>query len=349
MPALFELPQTRGSFSLRGIIRGTEKENFFVEEKTQKGNGKRTLKYDVFTDTDSKITCTIQGYSGNDVYFYNNNDKKTVKKRWEDRNTFHADGYRMLSSVMLGIEKDENQKNIKKTYHLYDAAAYASTQLEDGMNVYSRGNIKYGSFDNTKYIRWEPTQVSLLSRELDMESEDFEPDFTFEQWIVYTGMEKEVDENDKKTGRVKLFGKIIGYNSVEDAEFIIEKDKEGLARKIHRQIKPYSAFLLGGIVKRCVPTKTAPVEDDGWGDFSAIRKTVAPARTEFIVYAIDPSTIDENTYTEEAINEALLAIKNDRESRKNFEDTKKKSEKITDEEWEKVMSDDDEDDDDEWL
>lgn len=348
MPVLFDLPQTKGSFSLRGIVSGTDKDNFFNEGRTQKGKRKRTLKYDVFTDTDSKITCTIQGFSGNDVYFYSNKDKKTVKTRWEDRNTFHADGYRMLNSVLLGIEKDENHKNIKKTYHLYDAAAYASTQLVDGMGVYSRGNITYGTYNNTKYVRWEPTQISLLSNKLDMESEGFESDFTFEQWIVYTGMEKEV-ENDKPTGRIKLFGKIVGYNSIEDAEFIIEKDKVGLAKKIKRQIKPYTAFLLGGIVTRSVPTKTEPVEDDGWGDWSAIRKTTAPARTEFIVYAIDPSTIDTDTYTEEAINEALAAIKNDRESRNNFEDTKKKADEITEEEWEKVMSDDGDDDEDEWL
>lgn len=360
MSKLFELPETKGTFRLRGKVSGCKKKNFYENSRTKSGKPKHILKVDICPDEETKITCSINGYTKDNVYFtkYDKDAKKNDVKKvpWENRKTFKQDGYNVIG-VSLGLEKTQDDKGnlINKRMRMveFDAAEYASQHLEDGQSLYIQGNITHGSFTDQNsgnkraYSRLEPTQMSLCSTDIDFKADDFEAEHTFKQSFVYTGIEAEKDQNDVKTGRYLLYGKVVGYNSIEDVEFVLEEDKKKIANTIRRKLKPYNAVEVGGMIKRCAQTETVQVEDDGWGDWNEVEKPKTEVKTEFIVVAVNPTSIDEETYSKESIEEALLKIQNEMAAKEDFGESTNSS-GVSDEEWGKMVNEADDDENADW-
>ena len=76
---LFNLPETKGTFQLEGLITDCAKDDFYKEGKTQKGKDKRTLSFGVKVEPDVKVRCKIQAFEKPKVYFLKKR-KETVKK-----------------------------------------------------------------------------------------------------------------------------------------------------------------------------------------------------------------------------------------------------------------------------
>ena len=88
---LFNLPETKGTFQLEGLITDCAKGDFYKEGKTQKGKDKRTLSFGVKVEPDVKVGCKIQAFEKPKVYFLKrekNGEKTTYKTKdipWADR------------------------------------------------------------------------------------------------------------------------------------------------------------------------------------------------------------------------------------------------------------------------
>lgn len=348
---LFELPQTKGTFQVRGIVSGVEKDNFYTEKKTKTGKDFRMVNFGVEYEDKKTIFPTLNGMPRDKVYFSKkdkdtgNTDTKAIA--WKDRIKKAPEGYRMIG-VLAGLQKikDENGKvrNDNKTLTEYDACEYISENLQDGDSVFVKGNLEFGSYTNkdgevSRTTKFVPTQISLCQNDVDFEAEDYAPAHDFTQTIVFVGIDQE-RENDKPTGRFVVDAKIVNYNSIESAEFIIEDAK--LAKQMRSGLKPYNSIQVHGHINvvNNVEDVNDEEDDDCWGESNDMDKRVfAPTHRELIITGAKPSTIDKDTYTEKAIDEAIKKVNASKKAEQDFTG-KAESTSNVDDDWGDDASDD---------
>ena len=349
---LFELPQTKGTFQVRGIVSGVEKDSFYVEKQTRTGKEFRMINFGVEYDDKKTIFPTLNGMPRDKVYFSKkdkdtgNTDTKAIA--WKDRIKKAPEGYRMIG-VLAGLQKikDENGKvrNDNKTLTEYDACEYISENLQDGDSVFVKGNLEFGSYTNkdgevSRTTKFVPTQISLCQNDVDFEAEDYVPAHDFTQTIVFVGIDQE-RENDKPTGRFVVDAKIVNYNSIESAEFIIEDAK--LAKQMRSGLKPYNSIQVHGHINvvNNVEDVNDEEDDDCWGESNDMdnKRVFAPTHRELIITGAKPSTIDKETYTEKAIDEAIKKVNASKKAEQDFTG-KAESTSNVDDDWGDDASDD---------
>jgi hypothetical protein len=348
---LFELPQTKGTFQVRGIVSGVEKDNFYTEKKTKTGKEMRMINFGVEYEDKKTIYPSLNGMPRDKVYFSKKDDEtgKIITKAvdWKNRLKSDTEGYRLIG-VNLGIEKTTDEKgkeiNDKKTMPEFDACKYMSEKMADDMSVFVKGNLEFGSYTNkdgevSRTTKFVPTQVSLCQKDVDFEAEDYAPAHDFTQTIVFVGIDQE-RENDKPTGRFVVDAKIVNYNSIESAEFIIEDAK--LAKQMRSGLKPYNSIQVHGHINvvNNVEDVNDEEDDDCWGESNDMDKRVfAPTHRELIITGAKPSTIDKETYTEKAIDEAIKKVNASKKAEQDFTG-KAESTSNADDDWGDDTSDD---------
>lgn len=315
------LPQTRGTFQFKGIVTGTEKQNFYKETLTKTSQKPfRMVNFGVKTDKESVNYISLSGGEKENVYFSKSvtedGKKKTITEKvaWKDRNKFNKEGFKLIG-VHLGIKKVHDEKgnkvNDKKILTEYDACKEIYDNLKDDQSVFIRGNIDYSHFESNgetkRAVKFIPTQISLC-KDVDFDEENFEPTADFTQVIVFTGIKKEEE-------RFVVEAKIVNYNSIEEAEFFIDDSK--LASTFKKNLKPYTAIKVWGKIATFADTSEVE-EEDVWGESNIMEKINAPVRRELIITGADPNSIDKEIYSEEAIEEAITLMKANKKAENDF-------------------------------
>lgn len=321
---LFDLPETKGTFQIKGLVTGHDKDSFYKESKTKTGKTMRRTSFGVTYEPNKTMYVTIQGFPQENVYFssQSKNGEKPVTEKvtWADRFTFRKEGFRMIGNN-IGVTKAINEKgeheNVRKIMTDFDAAKEVADHLKDDDSVFIKGKLEYSSFttDNGEMhsVKLVPNQVSLCKKSIDFSDENFESTHQFTQVIVFTGIDQE-KENDKPTGRFVVSAYIVNYASIENAEFII-KDK-GLANTFRKSLSPYNAIQVHGDMT--VTEVVEEVEDDVWGEANKMERQGTPVKREYIIRGARPSTIDKDTYSELSITEARLKVKNAQDAKNDF-------------------------------
>lgn len=301
------LPQTKGTFQVRGKVVGTDKDKFYIEKMTKNNKPWRSINFGVQFDSEKTLYVGTNGMERDNVYFCKKiEDGKTDKKviPWKDRFNFHEEGYRMIG-VNVGVEKttDENGNTVnnKKTLTDYDSCKEISDHLRDDMSVFVKGNLEFSTYQDSHRTKFVTSQVSLTKDDVDFEKEEFHPVADFTQMIVFMG----VTPNKEKT-RATVEAKIVTYDTIEDAEFIIED--MNLARMFAKQLKPYTGIKVWGRIS--VEKDTEEVETtDCWGKKNNMDKVNSPTIRELIIEGADPNSIDTGTFTESEIDKAIEEMK----------------------------------------
>lgn len=325
---IFELQETKGTFQVRGIINGVEKDRFYTDKKTKTGKDFRAVNFGCEYNDKQTVYLSLNGMPQQNVYFSKRNqgtgktETKTVP--WANRNKFNEEGFRMIG-VGLGLTKTKDQSgklvNDKKTMTPFDACAYINENLNDDMSAFIKGNIEFSSFidsegnvrRSTKYI---PGQISLC-KEVDFEKyddADNKPMHDFTQNIVYMGVDQE-KVDDKATGRYVVSAKIVTYSDIVDTELYI--NDKSLANMFKKNLKPYSAITVHGKIEVSHDVQEVE-EEDSWGEANAMNRVNNSSKTEMIITGATPSTIDRETYTEKNIAEAMAKIKASKTAEQNF-------------------------------
>lgn len=301
------LPQTKGTFQVRGKVIGTSKDKFYVEKMTKNNKPWRSVNFGVQFDNEKTLYVGTNGMERDVVYFSKKlEDGKTDVKKipWKDRFNYHEEGYRMIG-VNVGVVKttDENGNavNDKKTLTDYDSCKEISDHLRDDMSVFVKGNLEFSTYQDSHRTKFVTSQVSLTKDDVDFEKEEFHPVADFAQMIVFMG----VTPNKEKT-RATVEAKIVTYDTIEDAEFIIED--MNLARMFAKQLKPYTGIKVWGRIS--VEKDTEEVETtDCWGKKNNMDKVNSPTIRELIIDGADPNSIDTGTFTESEIDKAIEEMK----------------------------------------
>lgn len=345
---IFDLPETKGAFQVKGIVIGVEKDRFYTDKKTQTGKDFRAVNFGCEYNGNQTIYMNLNGMPQQEVYFSKKNQDtgktETKKIAWANRNKFNEDGWRMIG-VNLGIvktvDKDGKPVNDKKTMHAFDACEYIKKNLKDDMSTFIRGTIDFSSYTDKdgnvrRSIKYVPNQISLC-QDVDFGdyNEENKPVHDFTQTIVYTGIDKE-KENEKDTGRFIVTAKIVTWSDIVDTQFIITDAK--LAGMFKKNLKPYTAISVHGRIEVSHSVQEES-DDDCWGESNSMNTVNAPTKTEMIITGATPATIDRETYTEKNVAEAIKAIKASKTAEQNFSG---KSNNDDDGDWGDVDSNDDE-------
>lgn len=343
---LFDLPETKGAYQLKGIVSGTEKDGFYKEIKTKSGKDMRFINFGISYDNDETLYSSVSGMEQDKVYFSKRADepgKKGVTEAvaWNDRFSFNKEGFRLIGKnigVKKKVDTDGKMVNDKKVLVDFDACKEIKDNLNDGVSVFTRGAVDYSSFVDDKgnkrvSIKLVPNQISLCA-DIDFTSDDYERQNNFNQVIIFMGIDKEKDDSNKDTGRFVVSAKIVTYSTIEDVEFIITDSK--LAGMFKKNLKPYNAIKVSGNMVSSVQTESVVDDDDNWGESDAMEKVSVPTKREFIITGAKGSSIDRELYTEENINDAIAKINNANKAENDFGGSS------NDSDWGSV-SDDDED------
>lgn len=343
---IFDLQETKGEFQLKGIVSGTEKDGFYKDKKTKTNKDMRFINFGAEYERNSTLYISLQGMERDNVYFIKPPKEKggqsdIVTVPWAERFSFNREGYRLMGT-QVGVKKivDAEGKTVndKKTLTEFDACKEISDNLKDNASVFVRGSLDYSSFtdDNGNKrisIKLSPRQVSLCS-DIDFDDEKFNQQNDFRQTIVFMGLDKEKDDNDKETGRSIVSAKIITYSTIEDMEFIIEDSK--LAGMFKKNLKPYNAITVSGHMVSSKQVEEVQ-DDDEWGEADAMDRISAPVKREFIITGAKGSTVDTTLYTKENIEDAMAKIAKANKVNDDFGTN-------SDDDWGDVGSDADDDD-----
>lgn len=320
-----DLPQTKGTFQIKGIVTGTEKDSFYKETLTKTTNKPfRRVNFGVKVDKESTLYIELSGMEKDKVYFSKTtttDGKRSTEVQdvpWKDRFKFNKEGYRLIG-VNVGVTKTHdakgNEVNDKKNLVEYDASKEIGENLKDDQSVFVKGNIDYSHFDSNnggtkRAVKFIPSQVSLC-KDVDFDAEDFVATADFTQVIVFTGITQ--DENDKS--RFIVSAKIVNYNGVEEAEFIITN--KDLATLFKKNLKPYTSIKVWGNI--VVEKDTVQEEvSDSWGESNQMEKINSPTKRELVIVGADPKTVDKETYTEDAIEQAIAKANANKKAENDF-------------------------------
>jgi hypothetical protein len=315
------LPQTRGSFQIRGKVLGTSKDNFYTEKLTKTDKPWRAVNFGVQFSDDATIYVGLNGMERDKVYYTKKAEEKgakseTVTVDWKERFKFKenpANKDYQLIGVNVGVTKTKDAKgndvNDKKKLTDYDACKEIGDNLKDNQTVFIKGTIDYSTYNNKHMTKFVPSQVSL-GKDVDFTAEDFKPMADFTQFIVFTG----ITPNEEKT-KATMSAKIVNFETVEDAEFVITD--MNLAKVFNKNLKPYTGIKVWGDIS--VEKDTEEVEaTDCWGSKNDMEKVNAPTVRELVITGADPDTIDTETYTEDAIDKAIEKVKASKTAENDF-------------------------------
>lgn len=323
---LHDMKQTFNSFQLRGIVTGTASQRFYKSGTSQNGNSWNALEWGVKIAENKTVYCTMRGFPRTEVFYYKSGENgakgTTQRVAWKDRKKSPGKDFRLIG-VNISTGKDEEGKNVNEMFTEYDAVEYLHNSLSDGDSVFIKGNLQFSSYTDRngqtrKKVELVPTQISYTKKPIDFEEEDYKEMCEFENTLVFSSIDPETDENDKKTGRFILSGHSIGYNSVENVSFIVPAEQEKLAKNLHKAMKPGYAIKTFGRVEVVNDISVVDIDSEGWGDVSPMERVNTPTRREYIVYRADPSSIEKEDYSEDKIAEAIRKIKAAKTASENF-------------------------------
>ena len=324
---IHSLPETKGSFQVKGKINGVEKEKFYTDKKTRNNNDFRAVNFGCMYDDKKTVYMSLNGMPQGDVYFSKRNSEtgktETKKVAWANRHSFNEDGWRIIGTN-LGLVKttdaEGKEVNDKKSLVAFDACKYIKDNMKDDMSTFIRGNVEFSSYldkegNTRRSVKYVPNQISLC-KEVDFEEydEDNKPVHDFTQTIIFTGIEKE-QENGKDTGRFVVSAYVSTWSDVVATEFIITDAK--LAGLFKKNLKPYNSISVHGHIEVTHKVEETS-EDDGWGSANSMVSVSAPTKTEMIITGATPSTIDKTSYTEKNVSEAIAKIRKARTAEQNF-------------------------------
>ena len=308
--------QTRGAFRLAGKVTGTLSQNFYTDGMSRNGKPWRKLHFGVETEPGKVVYVDLFGAAQDNCYISKTtnvggkNLTDTVSIPWADRMDYWKKNpklkdYRMIG-ITCGVERRIDPKTGKevnnvKHLHAYDACDEIA-KLNDGDDVFLRGNITYSTYNGQHRVNFEPVQVSLC-RPIDFDAADFEPTAFFEQNIVLMGVTKS-----ETPGEAIISAKIVNYSTIEDTELYTKNMR--LANALNRLKRKEYVFITvyGDIV---VETGVQPVtEESDFGGPNPMRRVSSMGVRKLMVSGAEEESIDYEAYSEEVIEHAMEVAAN---------------------------------------
>lgn len=294
-----KLEETKGTFTLKGIIDGLESDYAVREGVTSTDKEYKALSFFVQTSPTNRVKVEMFGME-RDVIFYSSKAKQSKKVPFENRDKVSLKGYQLMGVSINASGK----KNDRKTLIEYDAVDYIREHFNDGDTVYIKGQLDFSEFENQhgETINKTSFRMNSIKKEeaIDFDSEDFIPHAFFKQDIV-------VNELMEEEGKLYVHAKIIKYKGdLADAIFVVDSER---LKKFSKTLKKNLKFgdwinVKGWIVSETIEgeEEAENEDDDDWGgetpegmDNNYIKEYI----NELQIVNVDKETYEPKKYTED--------------------------------------------------
>jgi len=199
-----ELQRTYGNFKVYGEVQGLKRNYAFNDKPTKSGYDQNQLKFDVKTSEDNIVTVELRGMDFGNIRI-TPQDREDKQTKDLDRTPKVYDNipedWQVMMGVNVGLEQDEDGKNIVKEKDSYDAARYIHENLNDGDVVFISGRLEVNAFTNRneeEVIQMQHTisRIYKSNKEFDPTAEDFKETSSFDQNLIIQAVD--LDKKEKK-------------------------------------------------------------------------------------------------------------------------------------------------------
>lgn len=320
---IIKLPETKGTFKVRGIVTGCSKTNFYEESTIPsgkaKGKPKRRLSFGIKSSETNTHWIQLDAFEQNNVYFYKKptEEEKAAKKKgitetvaWDKRDKFSKTGFELIG-MKLGLSYKINEKGTQvtdqHTFTDFDAALQLKEKLKDGMSVTIIGVLDFQDYINAKgeakKRRTLVPQQIYLTKDIDFKEESFVEEAYFDQEMVVTALN--LIDNDKGGKDLSLIANIINYGSIAETDFILKESD--FAKAVYKNLKPYTKIKFNGKMNSLAEVEEEEVDEWG-GESNPLDRKLTNYKKEFIITGRDPQSLDTTTYTKKEIDNAITAL-----------------------------------------
>lgn len=191
------LQPTYGNFVLKGIAGGTQTDKFYTEG-TSNNNLWRRLNFSVKTNDNASVYVEMMGSKNDKVKLVDSTDRKNKKEYfvpWADRYKERTDKAEIFMSSKVGLAKDDTGKNKVLNLTQFDAVECIKKQIKEGDSVYIRGSMQFSTYEGKGQVKYIIQQIYHTSEAVDFKEDNFEPEASFNQDIVYVGYEYDSETN----------------------------------------------------------------------------------------------------------------------------------------------------------
>ena len=302
-----QLKQHAGTFEASGVIFNMKSEHAFKDIKMKNGKDMKIANIGLRISDGESMFLSLNGMEQDYVYFSKRDDKTkktlTEKVEWAKRNRFSKEGYRLIG-VGLALSKDEEtHKNVPvQNFTQFDAVDEIKEHLVDGMSVFVKGKIEFGSFvdektnEVKKTVKYVPNAIYLSGKDIDFQDEKFEKSAGFAQPMLITGLRNE-------EGKKLIDFGIVGYKSYEEGSI---EATDVLWDALKTKLKKGASIVITGVIKTSQVTETVTAEV--WGEESKVGKAKNSGKVVMLADGARPETMDVETYAKKPLSEYLEAV-----------------------------------------
>ncbi len=319
------LKQTKGSFELRGKLFGLRAEKAYKETTTKNGKPMRFLNFGVRVSATENVYLSLSAMEPDEVYFSKVGKKgdKPITEKFDyakaKRNDFERDGWKLIGMGLALHKNEEGTKNEDvKVYPQYDAIEEIMDSNLDGVSVFVKGTVEFGSYEDetTKEVKktqkYVPNAIYLAKTDIDFEDEKFEKYAEFVQPIIYIDAVKTVAED--KSVSCHLVAASINYKDYQ--EFTLPCT-EAIARLFkEKKLKSYCKINVTGHLQNDQIVEIVE-EDDSWGEKSKMGKAKNFAKTILMVTGADKDSVNTEDYNVKSIEAFRAEVEAEKATKKN--------------------------------
>lgn len=250
-----ELEQTRGTFKLKGLAKGLDRDNVYEEDVREggkySGTAFRKLNIGLQTASDNQLRLGIFAYEPEEVFLWNNEKRKKNKKykgermpyeEYLDKKEILKENGTAILQARVGVEYDEKDKLISEGMTNYEASELIYENVDNDDGLYVEGQISYSTFKNRQdeevtAVNYNIGRLFKAKEPFDLDDEEYKEQNYYEQEFVY--VDSMINKEEKK---LIVIGRIIDYNkNFLDATFSVnygeDEGMEKLAKNIKKQFK----------------------------------------------------------------------------------------------------------------
>ena len=301
-----QLKQHQGTFEASGVIFNMGSEHAFKDIVMKNKKSMKIANIGLRISDGESMFLTLNGMEQDNVYFSKSGAKgeksQTEKIEWAKRNRFNKEGFRLIG-VSLALAKGEDGKNVAvKNFTQFDAVDEIKENLKDGVSVFVKGKIEFGSFldeksgELKKTVKYVPNAIYLSGKDIDFQDAKFEKSAGFAQPVLVTGLRKEDGKN------LIDFG-IVGYKSYEESTM---EANDSLYEALKTKLKKGASITITGVIKTSQNVEVVSAEV--WGEESKVGKAKSSGKVVMLATGARPETMDVETYAKKPLAEYLDAV-----------------------------------------
>jgi len=276
-----ELQQTRGTFKLKGLVKGIDRDNAY-EEGIRTG-GKydgvpyRKLNIGLQTEPNNQIRLGLFAYEPEEVFMWNSAKKKKdssykgervpFEQYLETKEVLKENGTAVLQT-RVGVDYDEKGKLQSEGMTSYEASELIYENIDNDEGAFIEGQISYSTFTNRGGDEVTGTNYNVerffkAKEPFDLKDEKYEAQNYYEQQFVF--VDSMIDKEKKK---LIVVGRVIDYHkNTIDVQFSVnygeDEDMGKLAKNISKKFKFGDLVtVFGEILNQAIEEEVEEEEDN---------------------------------------------------------------------------------------